>query len=813
MNYEDLNNQIEQILDSDSEGIEALALRKMLEYGVFTLKERAIVNIRDGLKPVHKRFLYAMKGINLMPNTAHKKCARIVGDTIGKYHPHGDSSVYNALVGYSQSFNKNLPLVDGEGNFGSIDGDEAAAYRYTEARLSKIGALFFQDFDKKLVPMRPNFDDTEIEPAYLPAPFPNLVINGAYGIAVGMVTDIPQHNPIEVLNAMRYIIAQKMAQKDISPDKILSFIPAPDFPTGGIIYNTESMKEAIIKGTGKMRLRAKMNIEKLPRNKTAIIITELPHQVKKAPLVEKIGFLVRNKDIEGVTKLRDDTSKDKISIYIELKAEVNPHLIWNTLLKNTDLEKTISYNCLVIDEADEPKVVGIQHMMESFVAFRKEVIENKFNFIKNRALKKLEILEGIILALIRIDDVVRIIKGSAEEDLAIKGLISEIGLNVRQAKAILELKLHKLIGKEVLKVEKDVEEQRAIIDHASEILSSDNKQYEVILEETKEIRKLMAIKRRTEISNENLELASEDIVPEEELLISYTHKGYIRKDSLDNKNKKEMELQYDDSIIEQFIAHSHNTITFITNKAKSYNIMAHEITDAPKGKFIAQNMFDFEKDEEIISILNTNDDEKDNHFLLVTSKGYLKRCLISELTDNFRRSGLTAGKLIEGESLFYASKCSDEENIVLLGSNLKIIKFEAAEVSTFGRNSRGVTGIKDVESLLFAACVKNDDDSLIACLTEKSLLKPVLINTIKTQKRAGKGVNFEPSKNISKYIYLNNKNLCLKDSEKISSLAFDRIHKAASKNVGIGSQKMNKEYIVFECYENLNNTNEGDQNE
>jgi len=798
MEYKDLNKKIEEILDKRGNNIESLALRKMLEYGTFTLTDRAIVNIRDGLKPVHKRFLYAMKSIGLVPSSAHKKCARIVGDTIGKYHPHGDASVYNALVGYSQSWNKNLPLVDGEGNFGSVDGDNAAAYRYTEARLSPEGLLMFQDFDKKVVPMVPNFDDTEKEPAYLPAPFPNLVINGAYGIAVGMISSIPLHNSSETLKAVKYITEQKMKDKEIKPERILGFIPAPDFPTGGIIYNTESMIDVIKSGIGKMRLRARMHVEDLPRNKKAIIITELPYQVKKAPLVEKIGALVRNKDIEGVTRLRDDTSKNEIRIYIELKADANPDLIWSMLIKNTELEKTISYNCLVINETGEPEVLGIQSLLESFVDFRKEIIVNKYTFIKNKAELKLELLEGVLLALVKIDEVVKIIRGSKEESIAIEQLIKKIGLNIRQAKAILELRLQKLVGKEFLKVEMDIKELKEIIKDANRILNSDTEQYEIIIAETAVVRKQIASKRKTEISGDNLELEVVDVVPEEEILVSFTKRGYIRREPMSTKNKKDMELQEGDMIIKKLVTSSHNILSFISDKGRLFNISAHDITDAPRGKYIVDNMFDFEKGEEVIALLDIKPEEN-KELLLITSKGFLKRLSTEGITDSMRRNGFSICKLANEEDLFFANIAQENEKVILLSNANKIIKFNIADVSVFGRSSRGVTGIKDAENVVFAQNFTEDEDNLgfVACLTEKSMIKPTLVTEIKVQKRAGKGVHFEPTKNIIKYIYLLNDDLCLRDSEKELFVPFDRIQKAAEKGVGLASQKMNQEYVVL----------------
>lgn len=801
MQYEELNQKIDEMLDENSSSVESLALRSMLEYGVFTLKERSIPNIRDGLKPVHKRFLYAMKSINLMPNTAHKKCARIVGDTIGKYHPHGDTSVYDALVGYAQPFNKNIPLVDGEGNFSSIEGDAAAAYRYTEARLSKAGALFFEDFEKDIVPLVANFDDTEIEPAYLPAPFPNLLINGAQGIAVGMTCSVPLHNPNEVIDGVRYIINQKIKNKEIDSQKILSLIPGPDFPTGGILYNLEGMPNVIENGIGKMKLRAKMEIKDLGRGKKAIVIKEIPYQVKKGPLLEKIGELVRNRNIEGVTKLRDDTNKEDISIVIELRSDVNPNLIWGTLLKETSLERTISYNCLVINEIGEVEVIGIKRALESFVAFRKEIVINKFTYIRNRAEKKLEILEGILLALVNIDEVVNIIRNASEEQDAIESLIKKIGLNVIQAKAILELKLQKLIGKEVVKVKTDITVLKEIIKNANEILSSDEKQYQNILEDLKNVKKVISRKRLTELSYKNLDLSTEDVIPEENLLITFTKKGYVKKDLA--SNVKDIELQEDDYIVKKIEATSHDIITFITNKGNAFNTLAYDISDFSRGKFVSGNMFDFSKDESIIELINLGkSEESSSQLILTTSAGYVKKLKVSDFISNNRRVGISISKLNEDESLFSAKILEKNQDMILISKENKIIRFNCDDVSLFGRSSRGVTGIKGTKEIVYCGVFDNsyEDDSepMLLAFNKRVIAKPMLVSDFKVQKRAGTGVLLKV-KDVSAFALMHTNDICFVDKDGSSTLDLNRVKKAAKKNVGIQCGRMQKEFSILNC--------------
>ena len=747
--FENLKDIIEELFQKAREhdnSIQSLIASKFADYGVSVITSRAIPDIRDGLKPVHRRVLVAMKDLNLTPGGAPKKSARIVGDTIGRYHPHGDTSVYEAMVGLAQPWNQNIPLVIGQGNFGSIDGDNPAAMRYTEAKLSKAGLSFFKDIDKDIIDYRNNYDSTEKEPIVLPVSFPNLLVNGTSGIAVGMATNIPSHNLTEVMEALIYVTRRIRDNKKIELEKLQEYIQGPDFPTGGILYNLEEMSSVFTTGKGKIRLRAKHTIEKNNR-KEAIVITELPYQVNKAKLIETIANLVKDKKINGISNIRDESSKKGLRIYIELKNGFNPKLIWNQLVKTTELDKSYSYNMVALKDG-KPVETNIINILEEFVSFRKNIIQRKYQFIANKTSAKIEIIKGLLIGLENVDKVINIVKKAKNETEGIKNLTKELFISNIQAKAILDMKIQRLLGLEKIKLEKELEDMEKTLEEAKKYIDSDKEKYNLIIKESKQVIKEFGEPRKSKIEKIE-EVNNEDLIPNEECIVYLSKDNYLRRvpvSSLKRQNRgtkgtKKMELKENDFILKTFKTNSHNYLMFMTEKGNVYAIKAYNIPDNIKGRYVS-NLFDIKENDKVVSVVEVPD-FKDKNIIFVTQKGLVKKSTLEDYKGAIRKNGVTGIKLRENDKVVFVAltEPQDKKDIIILNSNAKAIKFDLEEVSVTGRNSMGVKGIniEENEKVVGAVITKKRSSSLLI-VTENAYIKSSSLSDYKRQSRGGKGV-------------------------------------------------------------------------
>lgn len=917
--FEKIDEIVKEILSSEKNqnSVQYVSIKKWLNYSLDVIKGRALPNILDGLKPVQRRILVSMKDLSINPSAAPKKSARIVGSCIGTLHPHGDSSVYEAMVNMTQPFSKLVPLIEGQGNFGSIDGDNAAAMRYcvtgntilklangemiridsiseneeanidldivsvnkktnkavkffnsgkheiysieteegfslsgsenhpilvwdkdihgfpmiswkilseittkdyviidksffpdknlnnsfipygknakslklikelfennyyiakirkaektnkmenvysikvdshchsfvangfinhnTEARFSKEGYMFFQDYDKNVVPTDWNYDNTIQEPLVLPVPYPNLLINGVpTGIAVGIATSIPPHNPNEVFDALLYVIKQKKAEKEISAEKIAEYILAPDFPTGGIIYNRKNMLDIIKNGRGSISLRAKHVIESVSKTKKAIIITEIPFQKNKSKLVEQIADLVKEKKIDTIAELRDQSNKKGIKIYIELKANTDPEYTWNFLLKNTELDVNINYNMVVI-ENEEPKEVGIVKALDAFVDFRQEVLINKYQFILKAADLRIEILSGLIKALESIDKVIKIIKASETEEEAISKLKKTLSITERQSKAILDMKIQRLLGLEKLKLEKELTEQNETKKDAESILFDTKKQFDILTQEAKDTKKILSKQRLSIIDDSigELVLTKKEInlAPKEECIVYISQKGYVKKENLKQRNGlKGIALQEDDFVIQQEITDSHKIYLFITDKGNVFSVKVSDLPDTEKGRFIS-NVVDIHNEKVIFSkSIEEFNDEKT--IIMVTKSGLIKKSSLSDYSGSIRATGIIGINLSKEDSIVFSSIIEKDEEIILFNSQGYLIRFSTKEVPLTGRNSKGVIGMKLKKGHVINAILIEEKDSFIS-ISEKGTIKTNETKDFKVQGRAGIGV-------------------------------------------------------------------------
>jgi len=817
-NFESIEAEIEKLLglsEDNHTSIQSIAASRYVDYAASVILGRAIPDIRDGLKPVHRRILQSMKDLHLSPSGSPKKSARIVGNTIGIYHPHGDSSVYEAMVGLAQPWNKMIPLVIGQGNFGSMDGDNAAAMRYTESKLSKAGSLFFQDIDKDTVDYKDNYDSTEKEPVVLPVPFPNLLINGGSGIAAGMASNIPSHNPNEIMDALIYVARQKKKDKSISVDKIVDIIKAPDFPTGGIIYDTQNMREIITTGKGGIKLRAKHHIEQVTKNKVAIIVTEIPYQANKSKIIEGIAQQVKDKKIDTISNIRDESNKDGLRIYIELKSSADPELVWNSLIKSSNLDISFKYNFVVIKD-QSPRESNIIEALESFVDFRKEIILRKYIFIKNQADKRLEIVKGLLIALEDIDKVISLIKSSKTEELAIKSLLSKFNLSERQAKAILDMRIQRLIGMEKLKLEKEQDDLNDTIDNALSIIESDEKKYDIIISETKKLKKDIGFDRISQIDNTLSNVDLEDIIPREDCIVYVSHKGYMRRIPVSTLNKqnrgtkgsKKIDLQDDDFLIQTFDTNSHSILLFITEKGKVYGAKAYKIPDTEKGRYVA-NIFEIDENDKVITVVEAKDLTEEQELLMATEQGYIKKTKLNEYKGALRISGVIGIKLSESDKVTYAEvkNSNDQSDVLLINSIGKLIRFGLDEVSSIGRNSRGVIGMRLDNEIIIGGATSNEENSIILTIGEKGTVKASELKTYKKQKRAGKGVLAmnvtSKTGNLIKAIVVSeeNKDLVLTSKKGVSNrISLDKVKVQARRTSGVNGMKINKGDSVIDAF-------------
>ncbi len=727
-------------------GIDSSIEESYLAYSMSVIIGRALPDARDGLKPVHRRILYAMHELGLTSKVAYKKSARIVGDVIGKYHPHGDNAVYDALVRMAQDFSMRLELVDGQGNFGSIDGDNAAAMRYTEARMTKASEEILRDIDKDTIDFVPNYDDTLKEPDILPSRLPNLLVNGANGIAVGMATSIPPHRIDEIINALVHVLENPNA----GLDEILEFVKGPDFPTGGIIYGKAGIIEAYKTGRGRVKVRAKVHVEKT-KNKEIIVLDEMPFQTNKAKLVEQISDLAREKQIEGISEVRDESDREGIRVVIELKRDAMSEIVLNHLYKLTTMETTFSIILLAIYNK-EPKIFTLLELLCLFLNHRKTIIIRRTIFELEKAKARAHILEGYLIALDNIDEIVRLIKTSQSPEAAKNALMERFTLSEIQSKAILEMRLQRLTGLERDKIKEEYQNLLELISDLNGILKSEDRLNEVVKTELLEVKEQFSSQRRTEIQEAYENIDIEDLIANEPMVVSMSYKGYVKRVDLkayERQNRggkgKLSGNTYEDDFIENFfVANTHDILLFITNKGQLYHLKVYKIPEASRiamGKAIV-NLISLDPDEKIMATLSTKDFSDERSLAFFTKNGVVKRTNLSEFGSNRSYSGIRAIVLDEGDELVSAKIVDKDAKHLLIASYLGIfIKFPLEDVREIGRTTRGVIGIRLNENdFVVGAVVINDDGNKLLSVSENGLGKQTLAEAYREQSRGGKGV-------------------------------------------------------------------------
>lgn len=715
-----------------------------IDYAMSVIVARALPDVRDGLKPVHRRVLYGMYELGLFHNRPFKKSARIVGEVLGKYHPHGDAAVYDTMVRMVQDFSLRYPLVEGQGNFGSIDGDSPAAMRYTEARLARIAEEMLRDLDKNTVDFVPNFDDSLQEPTVLPSYIPNLLINGASGIAVGMATNIPPHNLNEIVDGLVALIKDP----EISDEKLMKYVTAPDFPTGGIIYGYEGVKEAYKTGRGKIIIRAKANIETLKSGKENIIITELPYQVNKANLIEKIAELVREGKIDDISDIRDESDRDGLRVVIELKRDAQPEVVLNQLYKHTNMQVTFGVIMLALVNGI-PAVLTLKQMMQHFIDHRHEVLVRRTKFDLDAAERRAHILEGYKIALDNIDEIVQLIKKSKDVETAKNGLMKRFKLSEIQAKAILDMRLQRLTGLERKKIEEEYKETIKLIEKLRFILANKAKRMQIISEELIELKEKYGDERRTMVIKDYSEFSIEDIIAEEDVVITISHNGYIkrfpvsgyRRQSRGGKGVTAAATREDDFIEHMFIASTHNYILLFTDQGKCHWLKVYEIPEggrATRGRSIL-NLVQLDKGDSIRAYVSVRDFDSNRFVVMVTEKGLIKKTRLDAFS-NPRKTGIIAINLNEGDRLIDA-KISDGADDIIIGTREGMaIRFNEQEVRDMGRNATGVKAITLEKNDKVVGMVVSKRKSTILVVTENGYGKRTEIDEYRITRRGGKGV-------------------------------------------------------------------------
>ncbi len=720
-----------------------------IDYAMSVIAARALPDVRDGLKPVQRRVLYSMIELNNGPDKPHRKCARIVGDTMGKYHPHGDSSIYGALVNMAQEWSTHYPLVDGHGNFGSVDGDGAAAMRYTEARLSKISMEMLADINKDTVDFIPNFDETEKEPTVLPSRFPNLLANGASGIAVGMATNIPPHNLREVIDAVVKIIDNRIEEdRDTSIDEVMQIVKGPDFPTGAEILGTAGINQAYRTGRGKIRVRSVSNIEPMANGKNRIVVTEIPYMVNKARLIEKIADLVKEKRIDGITHIADESSREGMRINIELRKDVNPNVILNQLYKHTQLQDTFGVIMIALVD-NEPRVLNILDMLTYYLAHQEEVVTRRTKYELNRAEERAHILKGLLIALDHIDRVIQIIRGSDTVQNAKTSLMEEFGLDDVQAQAIVDMRLRTLTGLERGKIEKEYEELMERIKYLQEILADEKKLLGVIRDEISLIADKYGDERRTKIGYDEYDISMEDLIPVTDSVITMTHLGYIKRMSVDHfrsqnrggKGIKGMQTLEEDFIEEIFMTTSHHQLMFFTNLGRVYRMKAYEIPEAgrtARGTAII-NLLQLQPGEKISAVIPVKDWNEEGYLFMATRNGIVKKTKMAAFS-NIRKIGLQAISLRENDELIEVKITNGENDILLITKKGMSIRFHESDVRPMGRATTGVTGIKLSEGDEVVAMQLDVQGEYVLIVSEGGYGKRTPLSEFHVQNRNGKGL-------------------------------------------------------------------------
>jgi len=718
--------------------------KSYLDYAMSVIVSRALPDVRDGLKPVHRRILYAMNELGVTYDKPYRKSARIVGDVLGKYHPHGDSSVYDAMVRLAQDFNTRYLLIDGHGNFGSIDGDSPAAMRYTEVRMTKLASEMIRDINKDTIEFRPNFDDTLKEPVTLPSRFPNLLVNGSSGIAVGMATNIPPHNLREVIDG----IIKLIDDPSISIEELMKTIKGPDFPTGALIMGKEGIKSAYKTGRGKITLRAVANIEEASRGKMRIVVTELPYQVNKARLIEKIAELVRDKKIEGISDLRDESDREGMRIVIELKRDANANVVLNNLYKQTQLQTTFGIIMLALVD-DEPKILSLKKMLKHYIDYQKEIIIRRTRYDLNKAEERAHIVEGLKIAIDNIDEVINIIRSSKEESTAKERLIERFGLSEKQAQAILDMRLRRLTGLEREKLEEEYEALIKEINRLKEILGSERLVLEIIKSELLEIKEKFGDDRRTKIMPAPDDIDIEDMIEEEDVIITLTHSGYIKRipestyktQKRGGKGITGLTTKENDFVENLFITSTHDNILFFTNKGKAYMLKAYDIPEGKrqsKGTAIV-NLLNLSKDESISAVIPIKEYDPESNLVFVTKNGIIKKTKMDAFK-NIRKNGLIAISLKEGDELIQVKKTDGNKEIILVTSMGMAIRFNEEDVREMGRNATGVKAIKLRENDVVVAMDLVEEGKSLLVVSEYGYGKRTSLEEYKTQNRGGVGL-------------------------------------------------------------------------
>ncbi len=726
--------------------IESEMKESYIDYSMSVIVARALPDVRDGLKPVHRRVLYGMSDLGLRPGSAYKKSARIVGEVLGKYHPHGDTAVYDSMVRMVQEFSLRYPLVDGQGNFGSVDGDSPAAMRYTEARLARIAEEVLRDIDKDTVDFVPNFDESLTEPTVLPSVLPNLLVNGSSGIAVGMATNIPPHNLGEVIDALSALITRP----NLTVESLMSYIKGPDFPTAGIIYGDVGIDEAYRTGRGRVIVRARAGLEtdKGGRGRESIVISELPYQVNKANLIEKIAELAREKKVEGISEVRDESDRDGMRVVIELKRDVPAEIILNQLYKHTQMQVTFGVIMLALVNG-APKVLNLKEMLEHFIEFRHEVVVRRTKFDLDKAEKRAHILEGLKICLDHIDEIVALIKKSKDPDAAREGLMKRFKLSEVQAQAILDMRLQRLTGLERKKVEDEYLETIKLIEKLRSLLESRPKRMQLIKEELLELKEKYGDARRTEIVKETEEFTIEDMIAEEDMVITISHAGFIKRFPVTNYRRQlrggrgstGAATKEEDFIEHLFVASTHHYILFFTNIGRCYWMKVHEIPQAgraTKGRAIV-NMLQLSKDERIAAFVNVKDFDKNLNVVMATKQGVIKKTELSAYS-NPRRGGINAITIKKGDDLIDA-KITDGSHDILLGTQKGMaIRFHESEVREMGRTAAGVRGIRIGKGDAVVGMVVIKRKGTVLVVTEDGYGKRTDIKEYRVSHRGGKGI-------------------------------------------------------------------------
>ena len=731
--------------------IEKEMRKSYLDYSMSVIMSRALPDVRDGLKPVHRRIIYAMDELGMGPDKQYRKSARVVGDVLGKYHPHGDTSVYDAMVRLAQDFNIRYPLVDGHGNFGSIDGDGAAAMRYTEARMTKLTMEMLRDIGKDTIDYRPNFDETLKEPIVLPSRFPNLLVNGSSGIAVGMATNIPPHNLREVIDGVVLLIDNP----DTDIEELMTKIKGPDFPTAGHIMGKEGIRTAYKTGRGKIQVRAVTEIEETNKGRHRIIVTELPYQVNKAALIEKIAEYVRDKKLEGISDLRDESDREGMRIVVEIKRDANPNVVLNNLYKYTQFQVTFGIIMLALVN-DEPKILDLKQILTHYIDHQKNIITRRTQYDLNKTEERAHIVEGLKIALDNIDQVIRIIRGSKTDAMAKEALMSNFGLSERQSQAILDMRLKRLTGLEREKLEEEYEELIKLINKFKEILANERLVYEIIKEEIMEIKAKYGDSRRTKIMPSADEIDIEDMIEEEDIVITLTHFGYIKRLPQDTYKTQRrggrgivaLTTREEDFVEDLFITSTHDTILFFTNKGKVFSLKGYEIPEGgrqAKGTAII-NLLNLTGDEKVSAIIPISSYDPESNLVLATKSGIIKKTKLDKF-ENIRKNGIIAISLKEDDELIGVRKTNGNNEIIMVTLNGMAIRFDENDVREMGRSAMGVKAISLRKDDKVVAMDLIEEDKHLLVISEYGFGKRTPLDEYKTQKRGGIGLKTYSIKN------------------------------------------------------------------